>query len=139
LIDDDASGQELRAIWTQFAGRRSNNVNTLGVKLPKPIVIAIIYMRHVREFIAVPEGGRKIDGERMERLKRYDCWTKCKCQQDCPRRWNFANDIGMSTPNNENDGCKVYRLSLMERKTREKDNWEQMWQRWRTQQISFEL
>lgn len=59
--------------------------------LPKPYVLALLYMLHVEHF--TPDSSLeelKMDSSLLQLLLSFDCWVPCPCKR-CGLTWNFAS------------------------------------------------
>lgn len=91
----------LRDVWTRIAASTDETMS-------KNLALSVIYMLHVERYLdKAPSGKDCITEIRKKSLERFDNWVNCACEWGCRRRWNFANDMGLSIRGSPNDGCPV--------------------------------
>jgi hypothetical protein len=81
--------------------------------MTRNFILATVYMLHVEKYLnKTPKdnsGAVGIARERRKSVKRFGNWVDCSCDLACSRRWNFANDLGLSQALSPGQECKVFR------------------------------
>ncbi|KAL8999889.1 MAG: hypothetical protein Q9188_005787 [Gyalolechia gomerana] len=109
----------VRQAWKRLLRPRPDNIDRST--LPKPFVLAILYMLHLEQSLKLraSSGDIKtqdtISDKPFNALAKYDLWIGCRCSSGCGKEWNFANRVGMYRPLDEQTPpCKAVR-ALKER------------------------
>ena len=105
----------IEEIWRRLLPDRSASLSET-LPHPKGFVIAILYMLHIESNYGYrkPKGRDSrnarivvLSEQRRELCKSFGYWAPCQCGNECGKRWNFANNEGLSSGVNAVRGCGV--------------------------------
>ena len=102
-------------IWRRLLHDRSAPLSNT-MPHPKGFVVAILYMLHIESNYEDRKPKSKdlrdsskilLSAPRRELCKSFGFWAPCKCGNKCGRRWNFANNDGLSRGGDTKRACAV--------------------------------
>ena len=116
----------IEEIWRRLL-RQKDKTAPLSKTMPHPkgFVIAILYMLHMESNYEnrKPKGRERdlrdrsnrvvFSDERRELCKSFGFWAPCQCNNECGRKWNFANNDGLSRGGNMDRTCAVAKVIAM--------------------------